>query len=277
MTAAPRRVDLHSHLLPAVDDGPRDLEESLAMLRRAHEDGTRRLAATPHMFSPIFPNVDRLVAKAAFAALSSRLAEERAKPEGRAFRELEIVLGAECFVGSELFEALDAGDAPSLNGSRYLLVELSPFFGSSACEAALNRVLDHGLVPLVAHVERVLGPREARSIAARWVDLGALLQVNVQSLLEGYRSSQRGTCIALLEKRLVHVIASDAHDVSRRPPLLAAGFRALERRFGAEYANLLMVENPARILDDREVSTVPGGSGSTTGDGAQSERKGDTP
>ena len=150
---AVRFVDIHSHLIPEIDDGAASLLESLEMLRFAYERGTRAMVATPHMFAS-FGNSDPLAVYDTYVSTVRRL-ERLANSDENAFsKEMALYLGSENFVSPEFLEALKDRNVLTLNGSRYLLVEFPPYLPFETAASAIDRVLEVGLTPVLAHVER---------------------------------------------------------------------------------------------------------------------------
>ena len=142
----------------------------------------------------------------------------------------------------------------TLNGGRYVLVELPELMPLDPLIAALRLFRGRGLCPVVAHVERCgfFHERSANRALDRLVDLGCILQVNAESLLDGRRRDPlRARCLDLLRHDVVRVVASDAHSATSRRPLLDAAYEVLRREIPEDRAAASVVDNPAAILDDR--------------------------
>jgi protein-tyrosine phosphatase len=247
----PRFADLHAHLLPAVDDGPAELAETVEMLRLAHGAGTRRIVATPHMFSPGFQSGDAATLRRVWKRTEQRLQELNERHDQGFLKEIEVFLGSENYVSPEFFQAFEQDAILSLNGSRYLLVEFSPFLEAPVIESALRRILDAGMLPVVAHVERYPALERQIELLTHLVEMGCIFQINAPSLLLRRRSPLRKTAWWLLERGLVQVIASDAHGPDRRSPALDTAFDHLARRFSERQVRDWMWQNPSAILEDR--------------------------
>ena len=242
-------TDLHCHLLPGVDDGSKSLEESVSMLRIAHAGGTRRIAATPHMFLAPFNNNDPAEMRKAFDSFTNELA----KLSGRlAFlREMSITLGAENYLSPEFFAALEDRQVLTINGGNHVLIEFSGFMPFEQIDLSIRRVVELGYCPILAHVERykVLRdrPQRLRSLAKA----GCLIQINAGSLLAPRGSSLRRLCLGLLKNDLVHIIASDAHDTKTRKPNLGRAYDVLEKRFPQRQISRWFSEQLDPTLDER--------------------------
>jgi protein-tyrosine phosphatase len=242
-------VDIHSHIVWGLDDGASSIEDSLAMLRMARQDGISDIVATPHanaqyQFQP---------------ALLRQRAEELASREGTPV----IHLGCEFHLDSDNISALlDSPSSFTINAGPYLLLEFPHLHIGRHTESILRQLLDAGIVPIVAHPER--NPVLQRDIdrLEAWIELGCLTQVTARSITGGFGSSSTSTALRLLGRGLVHVVASDAHDYEHRPPILSAAYQAVRARFGEDVAELLFTDNPRGIMQGRP---LPGGKLMLTG------------
>lgn len=229
-------IDVHSHVLWGIDDGPATLEESLAMLRFAAECGTTDVIATPHW------NAKYVFER---AIVDQRIAEVNAMLEGnpRVYRGCEFHL---------TFDNLQRIEQDpyfcSLNGGPYLLVEFPDFHIGRHMETVLQSLLDRGIVPVVAHPECNPVLQQDIDRVGAWVDLGCLMQVTSSSITGAFGDTPRSASAKLLDRGLVHAVASDTHDLARRPPRLDEACRILQSRYGEEQAKLLCTENPGNFL-----------------------------
>jgi protein-tyrosine phosphatase len=247
-------VDIHNHVLPGIDDGPRDLDASLRLLRAAWDSGVRRIVATPHRFLPPWDNADASSVRASYDRLREELVRRAAEPGLGFLSQLRIDLGAEHHLTDELLTALDRGGLLTLNGSRYVLVELPSLMTLDIVLAAARRIQGRGLVPVIAHVERTSffqDSSESRSLE-RLAASGCVLQVNAEALLGTRRRDPlRSRCLELIGERIVRIVASDAHGTRSRPPLLHAALDVLRRELGEDAAVASVSESPWSLLEDR--------------------------
>jgi protein-tyrosine phosphatase len=239
-------IDLHCHILPGVDDGSDSLDTSCRMAAIAADSGVRQIVATPHRgIDPARESGGAAAIRTAVSALQREL--------DRWNIPVRILPGSELLLAGDW--PLPAPDSLlSLNGSRYLLVEF--YFDESprAMERRLRAVEEAGFVPVVAHPERYFCVQEQPSIADVWVDRGRVLQLNKGSLL-GSLGEEACLCASLLLRRgLASVIASDAHHSRVRTPDMRNLLELLSDRFPAVEAELLLLENPRRILRDLPLS-----------------------
>ena len=247
-----RFVDIHSHLIPGLDDGSTSLFETIEMLRHAYDRDTRSLVATPHMFAS-FGNTEPLLVYDTYVAMVKRL-QRVSKGHGQEFlREMAIYLGAENFVSPEFLEALKKRDVLTLNGSRYLLVEFPPYLPFVTAESAVDRILEIGLIPVLAHVERYGFLDRNPGRLARLKKKCCVVQVNAESIVDFKGRGLSKAVIPFFEHRLVDIVASDGHDVHSRPPSLDAAYGTLAAAYPEPAVAAWMWENPARILHDRPI------------------------
>lgn len=239
-------VDIHTHLLPGVDDGAASTDEAVGMLKLAYEAGTRKIVATPHMFFEMFGNFDFVAIRDRFDVFVGELDEYREKLPF--LNEMQVYLGAENYASPELFEALEQGCVLSLNGSRYLLVEVPILLPFSQIENVVARVFAAGYTPVLAHAERYGGVQEDPSRLVPFWERGGVVQVNGDSLLGGWGSKAQKSARKLLAEGIVDVIASDGHRLARRTPALDKALRWLESQFGEEDVQAWLSENPGALV-----------------------------
>jgi protein-tyrosine phosphatase len=228
-------IDLHTHLLPGVDDGSQSPEQSLAVLRKFAEQGVTAVACTPHLKASEFDD-------APCAELDEMLDElrKRAPASPRLVRGFEILIDVP---DPEFGE-------PCLNlaGTRYALVEFGRLMPADASVETLERIVKRGVVPVLAHPERYAVC--SVDLARRWRAAGARLQLDATTLAADSRRALRAR--SLLEAGLGDLVASDNHGDNRS---MLAAVEWLERHGGEVQAGVLAIENPRRILADEP--TVP--------------------
>ena len=244
MSSPMELADLHCHLMPYVDDGAYDRDECLALLQMEAEQGVRSICLTPHLRADMFETPDEEILRH-FAEVTE-LAEEAALP-------LELCHSREYHFDRIFRELLRNRQIRPLGAGRTVLVEFGGRHSREDILDAVKLVSDAGYVPLIAHVERYAPLHQDWSFACELREQGALLQLNAGSVLgqEGLR--QRLLCRKLLQKDLVTVIASDAHDVKIRAPQLRQCAEHLEHKYGLRAAKLLLSGNPKAILEGRPV------------------------
>lgn len=240
-------IDLHNHLLPGIDDGAKRLEETLEFLRVAGRDGVKAVTATPHMKPGVYDN--------SRAAILERIAMVRdAARNDPAASAVTLLPGAEVYFTADLVERAKAGTLMTVgDGGKYLLLELPYQQVPMGVDETIFQLRLLGITPIMAHPERVAYYLEDYSRVAASVRLGALTQVTGNSLTGKFGSKARDFSVRMLEHNLIHIVASDSHDVRYRPPTLSAARAAIARIAGEATARLLVEDNPRAILDGRDI------------------------
>ena len=238
-----RFADLHNHSLFGTDDGAGTEQEMLAMLDAAHADGVEVLCLTPH-FHPGYFGDNQAKALQAFEVLT-RYASEK-------YPEMRLYLGNELRYSPECLSWLESGTCRTLGGTDYVLVDFDEPETERNIVRGLERLMSAGYKPVLAHAERYRA-LSARRIRELWDD-GVWIQIDVQSLFGVYGLGSRLRSRELLKKKLADIVATDAHGLGRRDPILSRGHRDVVRKYGEAYAGMIFAENPRRLLEgeDRE-------------------------
>lgn len=240
-------IDLHSHILPSLDDGAADLSESLTMARMAANDGITRLACTPHIVPGLYEN-DALKIRTATVALQAAIVE--------AGIDLELVVGADVHITPDLQTTLGTDHVPTLNGTRYFLFEPTHHVLPPRLEDLAARVIEAGFVPIVTHPERMSWLEHHYDTIERLNALGCLMQVTAGSITGSFGKSARHQAERLLDEGRVDVVASDAHNIGGRPPILSRARDAVAERLGDDEADAMFAGRPTHILADRPMVPV---------------------
>lgn len=237
-------IDIHTHILPGVDDGACDLAEAIQMIRMAWENGTGALVLTPHCRGEFGSNG---VSKRHTVFL--RL-QEQVRAE---FPQIRLYLGSEVRYGSDVPEKLAAGEIQTLNGSHYVLLE----FGSACLRSQILRGISNcvlsGYTPVLAHAERYDVFYRDDALIEEVLDMGALIQVNAQSILGNLGLRTRFFCHKLLQRRQIHFVSSDCHDTIHRTPLLRKCWDKVRKKYGEEYAHQIFCWNAQAVIEDAEL------------------------
>lgn len=231
--------DIHTHILPGMDDGAQNFEQATALLRMAWEDGTTALVLTPHYRGRFRKNTPEQL-RDGFEAL--RQWAQREIPE------MKLFLGNEAGWERDLPDKLDEGRVLPLGNTDCVLLEFEyGCFRSQVLDGVLE-LSNRGYIPVIAHVERYDIFRKSKKLAEEVLELGALLQLNADSILGQHGLGVKSYCHWLLKQQLVHFVASDGHDATLRKPTLQACFRRVEKKYGAEYARALFRDNAEAML-----------------------------
>ena len=239
-------VDIHTHILPGVDDGARSFDEAFDMAVMAAGCGVQALVATPHSNHNVdFVNYDSDSLAAKFYKLCKILKEENVP--------IQLFRGMEIWASTDIVEKLSYGKLLTLNGTKYVLVEFSLDEESWWIEAILREVLCAGYLPIIAHPERYYCVQEVPNLLYEWRRMGAFAQMNKGSILGRFGNHAEETSIVLLKHNLVNCIASDAHHAYTRTTDWTALKRYMDRHFPLGYRDLLIKENPRAILEGKNL------------------------
>lgn len=241
-------IDLHSHILPGIDDGADSLEVALEMARIAVADGTRVLACTPHIYPGLYMN-DRAGIERERDKLQQVLAAH-----GIALR---LVVGADAHLVPELLSGLKSGRVPTLAGSRYFLLEPSHHVLPPKFEESVFEIMAAGFVPVITHPERLTWIEDHYDKFITVARRGAWLQLTAGAVVGKFGRRARYWSERLLGDGMVHLVASDAHTVSVRSPRMSDAVARLETIVGPAAAQRLVQGRPQAILDDVDPASVP--------------------
>lgn len=241
-------VDIHHHCLPNVDDGPRDLDEAVALCRMAAGDGIETIIATPHVFRGRWQNTSRPRLEEIAASLREQLGDGGPR----------ILLGSEYFFAHDIAEVLASGDGiVPLAGSRYVLVEFTSHAVPPLVEQPFYRLQLDGWTPIIAHPERNIIFQSKPEMLASLVRLGAKTQVTAASFLGEFGDEARQAAFAWIAAGMVHTVASDAHNLHRRPPRMTPALAAVRNAAGEDVANALFRDNPRAVAEARPLPYDP--------------------
>lgn len=237
-------IDIHSHILWGMDDGAHSREISLAMLRVAAAAGTTDIVATPHANSQYEFQPE---------LISERIRDlESALPDGP-----KIHRGCDFHLSYQNIEDALANPCKyTVNAKNFLLVEFSNLNIPGNTERILDRLMEHGMFPIITHPER--NPILAKKLdqLASWVERGSLLQVTAKSLEGGFGGSAKTAGWKMLSRGIVHFVASDCHDPEYRSPRLNTAFDLVSRNISAEAARLLFITNPSVVTTGGDIGDI---------------------
>lgn len=243
-------IDLHCHILPALDDGAENLAESVAMARLAQEEGIRTIVATPHLFRGN-------VGLADLAAVGRKKQELEAALR-QAGLSLKILTGVEVRFSHNLIEEIKRNKrALVLHTSSYMFIEFPFDYVYSGVKEVFFELMSEGIIPIIAHPERnsifISHPGQLYDL----VEMGCLGQANSGSFTGLYGQVVGETAVRMLSWGLIHVLGTDAHNSTSRAPRFKEALRIIEPIIGAENARALVEGNPQAVLDDKSVPFLP--------------------
>lgn len=241
-------IDLHCHILPGIDDGASDLSMSLDMARAFVADGVTQVACTPHILPGYYFNTGATI-RPAVAELQAVLDREDIP--------LQLVAGADNHVVPDFVSGLHSGHLLTLGGSRYVLVEPPHHVAPPRLDELFFSILAAGFVPILTHPERLAWIKDHYPLMQHLAGSGVWMQITAGSLSGAFGRNARYWAERMLDEGLVRILATDAHDTTRRPPNLREGRDLAAARVGAREADFLVVTRPMGVLADVAPSGLP--------------------
>lgn len=230
-------VETHCHILPGIDDGSPDVQTSVKMIEALKKQGAKAVILTPHYYSDSISYDDFI--KARDRSLSELVA---ALPSGSP----KLIPAAEVYISKYLFN-YDSLDGLRIGNTNYVLTE-HPFtssFSQEVYDKLLNLYYDYGIKPILAHIERYPALMDDEYLLDKYIDMGCLTQVNINSFVNSKRSVKK-RLIKYLESGRIHLIGSDCHNLTSRPPEYINGINEIIKKSGQEAVSVL--EHNAKLL-----------------------------
>lgn len=237
-------IDIHSHILPAVDDGAVDLDMALDMASLYVENGFKQVICTPHFME----DLDNFLPEENQKILN-KLNEEISK----AGLDLNLYLGNEVYISLSLLEDLHKGKFSTLNNSKYILIELPMFNIPLYTEDILYELQVRDYIPIIAHPERNSKIIKDPNILYNFVKDGALAQLNLPSLKGTYGDEIKDTTKVLLQHKLFHFVGTDAHSNGRLSPKVASVLKNLKDLVDEDYFHQLTKLNAKLLLENKDI------------------------
>lgn len=232
-------IDIHSHVLPGVDDGSRSMEQSLEILEKAAQNGIRKVILTPHN-------------KAEHRNVSVEGIHRRMEELQKAVQDRKIPVtlypGTEIFYRDGVAQMLDEGELCTMAGSRYVLVEFLPMEQFAYIRSAIYELVSSGYTPILAHAERYVCMAANLDNVSYAIDRGALIQINASTVTGGMGLRGKQIVKKMLKARLVHFVATDTHDAEKRGPYLKECVQYLSKKYGEAYTAELLHDNASLVI-----------------------------
>lgn len=238
-------VDIHSHILPFVDDGADSIFEAMEMLRIASYSGTRSIVLTPHTY--LF---DDSMNEPEYIAVVFDAFKQKLDKEGI---DIDIYLGGEVFCNDKTLTLVKQHKIPTINKSRFVLVEFDFFASIDYICDSLRVFSSLGYVPIVAHPERYECLKHGYKAGLDIMNSGALLQINKGSIFGDFGVGARSCANELMQHKMAHFVASDAHSSHGRNPDMELAYDIVKDELGEKSANSLFDVNPSAILTNSKL------------------------
>ncbi|MBZ2148996.1 tyrosine protein phosphatase [Streptococcus gordonii] len=237
-------IDIHSHIVFDVDDGPKTIEDSRALLEESYRQGVRTIISTSHRRKGMFETPEAKIEE------NFKQVQELAKEIAD---DLTILYGAEIYYTSDILDKLEQEKIPRLADSQYALIEFSMITPYKEIHTALSNVLRLGVTPVVAHIERYHCLENDEKKVRDLINMGCYTQINSSSVLkpklfgDTYKFMKKRAQF-FLEKDLVHFVASDMHNLDPRPPYMQEAYQIISKKYGESHAEQLFRNNQELLL-----------------------------
>ncbi|MBP3338883.1 MAG: hypothetical protein J6L69_05730 [Lachnospiraceae bacterium] len=232
--------DIHCHIIPGVDDGSKDLAESIGMIEIAAKSGITDIILTPH-YKP-----GRLEHSKERFFKELETLKKHVKDNGF---DVNLYLGTELMFSEDCIELLENDKILSMNDSKHILVEFRPMDSAKYIKDCLYKITCCGYTPVLAHVERYVSMIEAYDDIEEIINRGALIQVNASSVIGKIGGKVKKFIKMLMKYDMLHFIGTDAHDIKERTPDMKKCADYIEKKFGKEYRDELLINNPVKYFN----------------------------
>lgn len=234
-------IDIHCHLIPGIDDGAKTMDEALTLVRLAVDDGVSRIVVTPHLHLGRFDNTLPVI-QSAFKELKTEVT--------KAAIDVQLAYAAEIRLDSEILTLVANNQLPlygRFGDQRFMLLEFPHSHIPAGSDVLIKHLKKHNITPVIAHPERNRDLLKAPHKIKPFVRLGCWFQVTASSITGHFGEDCQTLALSYIEQNIIQIVASDAHNVKRRPPLLSQAKAKVSALFGEEKAQKLFYDNPDKI------------------------------
>lgn len=236
-------IDVHSHILPGVDDGSKDWDMTKQMLTKVYEQEVKVIVATPHNYPEQIYDMAKI----------RELHQETQKIAHDIASDFEVLLGNEIYFRENIAEEIAVGKILTMAKSDFILVEFSPGEHYSVIFQGLKDLIESGYYPIIAHIERVLTLMEHEERLAELREMGCSFQANTEDMMGGIFDRGAAKLRRLAEKGYINILGSDCHNVTTRAPLMRDCMMVLKKKLSADTFKRLSVTNPERFLSGKYI------------------------
>ena len=234
-------IDIHCHILPGIDDGAKDMDEALSLINLAVEDGVTHIVVTPHLHIGRFNNFLSVI-ESSFLDLQHAVVNEKI--------QVKLAYAAEVRLDSEILSLLSRQQLPlygCFNGQQFMLLEFPHSHIPAGSEVLVKHLIKQNITPVIAHPERNRDLLKSPDKIKPFVRLGCWFQVTASSITGHFGGECQALALSYIEQGYIQIIASDAHNLKRRPPLLGEARSKISTLFNEDLAQQLFYDNPYNI------------------------------
>lgn len=230
--------DIHTHILPSLDEGASDIEETLKMIEIAKKDGTAGIVATPHIMKGVYDNTK--------TTISDILTDIQ-----KITNSLTLYIGAEFRLSHDIIYKIRKDTIPLINNKNHVLLEFSPYSVPpvSALKKIFLQLKNLNITPIIGHPERNMFFLNNAESIKDFIHTGCIFQATAMSVTGEFGDKIKKAVMKMIKDEYISVVASDAHDSMRRPPILSRAYEVVKRSFGKDRADELFIYNPKKIID----------------------------
>ena len=237
-------TDIHTHILPGVDDGSSDMRESLHMAELAYREGIRVIIATPH-YGRRNPDYNTRHAVAVAKELRTQI--------GKRHPDMKLFLGNELYYSPGILEEIKAKRALTLGNGTYVLIEFDVLCEYHEIENCVREFVMEGYRPILAHIERYMCLYDDTARVRSLIEQGAYMQVNARGFVMKKKDKRAIWCRSLLRSGLIHFIASDCHGIRERKPIMRTAIKEMVRIAGVRAVNEIVDANILKLIKDEYI------------------------
>ncbi|MEG0873097.1 MAG: CpsB/CapC family capsule biosynthesis tyrosine phosphatase [Clostridia bacterium] len=237
-------IDMHCHILPGIDDGPVSIRTSFNMAKKAYECGYTAIFATPHYIDKEI-ETSRVQIENLASELNDLLKQSKLG--------IKIYTGNEVYLSAEVLECIYNKNLCTLGNSRYVLIELPMQGKIIQLNSIISEIISKGFIPIIAHPERYDFVTKNYKELLPLIDMGAILQINIGSIVGLYGTSPKKNVISLLKNNLVHLVGTDAHDSKRVYDIYRSAIKKIERILTDKKIEEIFFKNPQAVKADRKI------------------------
>lgn len=237
-------IDMHSHFLPQIDDGSRNVEETFQMIKEARKAGFTAIVSTSHYISDTY-EFNKEERREIINAISSNLSKEDI--------DIKLYNGAEVYIDVDIIEKIKNETIPKINNSKYLLIELPMQTQMLSADDIIHTILSNNIVPIIAHPERYKYVQDNPNILIDYIEKGVLFQANFASIIGYYGNSAKKTVIKLLKNDMIHCLGTDCHRAGSIYTNMNKIIEHLNKILPKKEIEKLTVTNPMKIINNHEI------------------------
>ena len=244
MSGGEKVIDIHCHILPAIDDGAKSLDEAIEMARIAQNEGIKIIVNTSH-YNPRFE----------FKKGNEVLEElDRFNKVLKDYNiDLEVIAGNEVYCTTDIIQIIENKEFFTINNSRYILLEFSHMGLPKNISDIIYEIKLRGYTVILAHIERYIEVQKKPNVVYDYIKEGALIQINASSIMGKNGKGAKYVCDTLLDNNMVHVVGTDAHSSTRRRPLIKDVYNHVAHVYGINRANKIFNDNAKKIINNQEL------------------------